>query len=108
VVISDPLPVELEVTGYSSWGAALTPVAGSETFAWQVENLSPGQGGVITMTAVLSPALTSAMVLTNTAIITAPLEGWPEDNVAAAELQVILPPAYDWKIWLPVIMRQAP
>jgi uncharacterized repeat protein (TIGR01451 family) len=107
-VIGDPLPVELQVTGYSSWGANVTPVPGSEGVAWQVEDLGPGQGGVITVTAVLSPALTSALVLTNTAIITAPLEGWPGDNVAEAVLQVILPPAYDWRIWLPVIMRQAP
>ncbi|MGD8463961.1 MAG: hypothetical protein PVI09_08840 [Anaerolineae bacterium] len=107
-VISDPLPVELQPTGYSASGAALTPVAGSETFAWQVEDLSPGQGGVITVTAVLSPALTSPMVLTNTAIITAPLEGWPGDNVAEAALQVSLPLPYHWRIWLPVITRGEP
>jgi uncharacterized repeat protein (TIGR01451 family) len=108
VVISDPLPVELQATGYSASGAAVTPVAGSEAYAWQVEDLSPGQGGVITITAVLSPALASGLVLTNTAIITAPLEGWPEDNVAQAVLPVTVPTGYDWRIWLPLIMRQAP
>jgi hypothetical protein len=48
------------------------------------------------------------MVLTNTAIITAPLEGRPEDNVAEAVLQVTVPPAFDWRIWLPVILRWEP
>ena len=108
VVISDPLPIELQITGFSFWGPALTPVAGSESFAWQVADLAPGEGGRITVTAILSPTLTSAMVLTNTAIITAPLEGWPEDNAGQAVLQVILPPAYDWRIWLAVIMRGEP
>jgi hypothetical protein len=100
------LPVELEVTGYSSWGATVTPVPGSEGLAWQVEDLRPGEGGVITVTAILSPALTSALVLTNTAIITAPLEGWPGDNRSEAAVQVVLPTPYHWRIWLPLIMRE--
>jgi hypothetical protein len=48
------------------------------------------------------------MVLTNTAIITAPLEGWPGDNIAEAVLQVSLPLPYHWRIWLPVITRGEP
>jgi uncharacterized repeat protein (TIGR01451 family) len=108
VVISDPLPIELEATGYSSRGATITPVPGSETFAWQVEDLRPGEGGVITVTAILSPSLTSALVLTNTAIITAPLDGWPGDNVAEAVLQVNPPGPYSYNIWLPLIMRREP
>jgi uncharacterized repeat protein (TIGR01451 family) len=105
VVISDLLPLELEVTGYGSWGAAITPVTGSENLAWLVEDLGPGEGGIITVTALLSPALTSGPVLTNTAIITASLEAWPEDNVAQAVLRVIPPPAPQWRIWLPLVVR---
>jgi uncharacterized repeat protein (TIGR01451 family) len=105
VVILDLPPLEIEFTGYSSWGAPVTLTVGSDTFSWQVADLGPGEGGIITVTSIVSPALTSALVLTNTAIITAPLEGWPGDNVAEAVLQVNAAPQYPWQIWLPLIER---
>jgi uncharacterized repeat protein (TIGR01451 family) len=111
VVISDRLPAEIEVTGFASSGAATTPVPGGQDLVWQVADLKPGEGGVITVTAIVSPLLTSALVLTNTAIITTPLEMWPGDNLAQAVLQVILgPPPFEpaARIWLPLIMRGEP
>jgi len=57
---------------------------------------------------VLSPALTSPLVLTNTATITAPFEMRPNDNLAQAVLEVSPPTPPKWVIWLPVIMREEP
>ena len=90
VVISDVLPTEIEATGFSYWGMPITPTAGSPAFSWEVADLAPGEGGVITVAAILSPQLTGTLTITNTAIITAPLEARPEDNLAEAVLHVIL------------------
>jgi uncharacterized repeat protein (TIGR01451 family) len=90
IVLSDILPAEIVVTGITYLGAEIVPVDGGGGLAWQVADLEPGAGGIITMTGVLSPALTAQLTITNTAIIGTPLEAQPEDNVAEAILQVIL------------------
>ena len=100
VVINEAIPPEIMVTGYASWGAPITPLEGGEDLAWQVADLEPGAGGVITVTAILSPALTGPLAITNTAIIAAPGEAWPEDNVAEAVLHVIQGLASLWRLIL--------
>lgn len=50
VVITDIIPAGLSNLSYTNSGATLTPISG-ETYAWQVENLAPGEGGIITITA---------------------------------------------------------
>jgi len=77
VVISEVLPPEIMAIDYAYAGAQITPAADSQPFVWQVADLEPGAGGVITVTATLSPALSGPLAITNTAIITAPLEAWP-------------------------------
>lgn len=75
VLITDVVPAMLtNPTFVGSSGANVTPIAGS-TFAWQVEDLDPNEGGVITITGVVSTGLSSIDILTNTAIITSPDEG---------------------------------
>jgi uncharacterized repeat protein (TIGR01451 family) len=93
VVITDILPIEILPAGFAYWGAPITPTAGGPDYAWQVADLAPGEGGGITVIAVVSPELTGSLTLTNTAAITTPLEARPDDNRAEAVLQVIPPPA---------------
>ncbi len=107
VVLSDVLPAEVSATGYTYSGAIITPTAGSEPFVWQVADLEPGAGGTITVTAVLSPALASPLDVTNTAIIRAPLEALPGDNVAQAVLQVLEPLTVDLAIAKEVMPQEA-
>jgi len=96
----------------STRGATITPTAGFEPFVWQVADLEPGAGGIITVTAILSPALTGPLAITNTALITAPLEAQPGDNVAQAVLHVIEaeevpPPVVDLAITKEVMPQAA-
>jgi uncharacterized repeat protein (TIGR01451 family) len=68
VVITDVVPISVTNVSYTSSGAVITPTGGV-SYTWQVEDLSPGSGGVITITGVLSTGLPTG-VFTNTATIT--------------------------------------
>jgi uncharacterized repeat protein (TIGR01451 family) len=97
VVISEVMPAEILVTGYGYRGAPITPTAETLPFIWQVADLAPGEGGLITVTGVLSPVPTGTLSITNTAIIATPLEAHPENNMAEAVLQVIEGLALLWR-----------
>ena len=63
-------------------------------------DLAPGDGGVITVTAVVSPQLALPATIANTATIAGsapgePDDSWPEDNAALAVLPVGLRPQLD-------------
>ncbi|MFC2030577.1 FG-GAP-like repeat-containing protein [Chloroflexota bacterium] len=90
VVITDRVPVSLTNVSYASTGPAITPI-GEVSYTWAVADMGPGEGGVITITGVLSRPL-SAGVFTNTATITSttPDEDLT-DNEADAPLEVIVP-----------------
>ncbi len=111
VVLSDVLPAEIMTSDYTYSGAIITPTAASEPFVWLVADLEPGAGGIITVTAMLSPALTGPLTITNTAIISAPLEAQPENNVAQAVLHVLEveapPPVVDLAITKAVLPQAA-
>ncbi len=66
VVITDVLPAALISPTVTSSGAAITPRPGSR-FVWDVADLAAGEGGTITIAAVVSP--TFAGILSNTAVI---------------------------------------
>jgi hypothetical protein len=68
VVITDVVPISVTNVSYTSSGAVITET-GSVSYTWQVADLSPGSGGVITITGVLSTGLPTG-VFTNTAAIT--------------------------------------
>jgi uncharacterized repeat protein (TIGR01451 family) len=73
VVINAPLPDSLSQLNLSSSGAAITHTPGA-TYVWQVEDLAPGAGGVISITGVIDPAFPGG-VLSNTAIISSATAG---------------------------------
>ena len=89
VVITDSVPVSVtHPTVIGSSGAAITLTGSAPHFVWKVANLAPGQGGVITLTGVLSEPL-AAGVFTNTAeIACAETEGDETNNSSDAALTV--------------------
>ena len=86
IFIADPLPVELMNAGYASSGAAITPT-GAMSYTWEVADLEVGEGGLITLTGVVSPSLPPG-VFTNTAT----LDGPTDSASSSAALTVLGPP----------------
>ncbi len=87
VVISDRMPVSITTpTLVGNSGAVITQTGAAPNFAWQVQDLVAGQAGVITLTGVLSAALPAGAVITNTAEITASVDGNAGNNRSSAEV----------------------
>jgi uncharacterized repeat protein (TIGR01451 family) len=88
VLITDVIPVSVSNTSVASSGVTITRTPGI-TYAWQVANLAPGQGGVITLTGVLSSPL-AAGTFANTATIAGTMaEVVTTNNSSAAEITVL-------------------
>ncbi len=68
VVITDRVSGALIGVAYQS-SATITPT-GPFLYVWSIGTLLTGQGGVITVTGAVSPALMAPAIITNTAIIT--------------------------------------
>jgi uncharacterized repeat protein (TIGR01451 family) len=69
VIITDIIPVPtVTVVSVSSSGAAITATGGAD-FVWQVADLSPGAGGVITITTQVDGLLSLGAVVINAAEI---------------------------------------
>jgi len=66
VVITDLLSPDLLSPSFTSSGATITRRAGT-TYVWDVENLSPGSGGTITITAQIRTDVVTPMIIPNTA-----------------------------------------
>ena len=88
VLITDPLPTEFLLTAVLSSGVAITDTGAIPSFVWQVADLAPGAGGVITLSGVVSPSLTHPQIITNTATITSPADTTPANNTASASVRV--------------------
>ena len=69
VWITDTVPVTVTNLSVVSSGAQITATGGVD-YAWEVETLSPGEGGTITITGVVNPAASGLSTLTNQATIT--------------------------------------
>jgi uncharacterized repeat protein (TIGR01451 family) len=91
VVISDTIPHGVTSTRViSSSDVAITPVGGTR-YVWEVADLPPDAGGVITITGVLSDSL-AAGVFTNTAEIAATsVDSDPDNNRDSVSVTVVLP-----------------
>jgi uncharacterized repeat protein (TIGR01451 family) len=102
ILITDVVPTSLISVTFTSSGAQITPT-GSVSCTWQVEDLSPGEGGVITITGVVS----GTSGLTNRATITTTPGAYfaddnPDNNESVVQSSVGYP------IYLPLIMRAYP
>jgi uncharacterized repeat protein (TIGR01451 family) len=89
VVITDRVPSTLMSVHVISSGVSITDTGASPAYVWHVQDLSGGEGGVITLTGVVSPGLTMDTRFTNTATI-AP-DGDTTDNTSAVVVTVTLP-----------------
>ena len=69
VVISEDVPDTLVNVAYTSTGATIVEV-GPEKYTWEVQNLEPGHGGVITITGIVDDQTTGVFSLTNQVTIT--------------------------------------
>jgi uncharacterized repeat protein (TIGR01451 family) len=91
VVIGDPLPDGLTQLSVSSSGAVITRTPGV-TYTWQVEDLEPGEGGIISITGVIDPAFAGG-VITNTATVSSAATEANSDNNSSAVAVTVQPPA---------------
>ncbi|HYN87493.1 MAG TPA: Calx-beta domain-containing protein, partial [Ardenticatenaceae bacterium] len=90
VRITDRVPAELEGVTYDSSGASVTDSGSTPPYVWEVEDLAPGEGGIITITGQISPSIDADLVITNTATIGAGshADATPGDNQDEAAISV--------------------
>jgi uncharacterized repeat protein (TIGR01451 family) len=106
VVITDivPIPTVTNVSFVSS-GALVTP-SGSLSYTWQVQDLPPDAGGVITIFGRISLTDSGGFNLTNQATITAAeIDVNSDNNQASVSSQVAYQPVYPSRLYLPVILK---
>ena len=100
VLITDTVPTLLTNVGYIGSGAAITPTGGV-SYTWQVQDLAPGQDGVITVTGVVSPSLTPGEFIENTTTITtSAVDGDLGNNTSS--VGVMIPSDY---LFLPLTIK---
>jgi uncharacterized repeat protein (TIGR01451 family) len=80
VFITDTVPVSVTNVSVISSGVVITNTGYSPAYVWKVQDLAPGQGGVITITGQLSDTLSHAYVLTNAVFIATTAVDDPTDN----------------------------
>lgn len=95
VRITDTLPPEPGTLNYTSTGALITSIAGSG-YIWQVEDLSSGEGGIITVTGIVSPNLNVEGTFTNTVSITGAEQESDTGNNRAEVTATISLPRLSW------------
>ena len=90
VVITDSMPISVtNPTVVTSSGAVITQTGTAPNFVWDVADLSRNQGGIITLTGVLSSPLASG-IFTNTAeIATTSVDTDLTNNIGMASLTVV-------------------
>jgi uncharacterized repeat protein (TIGR01451 family) len=88
VWITDTVPLTVTNLSVVSSGAQITATGGVD-YAWEVETLSPGEGGTITITGVVNPAASGLSTLTNQATITSTegsfMDTTLEDNTSSVQ-----------------------
>ena len=103
VVITDMVPFPMMQVSYTSSGPVVTPV-GPVPYTWQVQDLEPGDAGVITLTGIISPRVASSIVFTNAAEIgSAAADPQPGDNRSEAGVRVVIPDLFLVKTAAPAL-----
>jgi uncharacterized repeat protein (TIGR01451 family) len=99
VIITDTLLTELISPTVLSTGAIITPHIGSR-FVWDVENLAAGEGGIITITAAISPTFLSDTFSNTVTIATTSVESNLDNNTATATITMAIHRYYS-----PIVLR---
>ncbi len=97
VVITDIVPITLTNVSVISSGVAITDSGVSPGFAWNVEDLSQNEGGVITISGQINPDLTEATSFTNTATIAAVEPDSDVDDNESAVSVTVVPQEFAWR-----------
>jgi uncharacterized repeat protein (TIGR01451 family) len=100
VLITDTVPALLTNVGYTGSGATITPTGGV-SYTWEVQALAWGQGGVITVTGIVSPSLTPGEFIKNTTTITTLVVDGDLDNNTSS-VGVMIPSDY---LFLPLMIK---
>ncbi len=102
VLITDTLPITLTNLKSTGSGAVFTPT-GTISYIWEVQDLGPGAGGLITITGVVSPGLAPGEAFLNTATIGSTTEDSYSDNNSCSAW-VLIPSS---QVFLPVVTRDS-
>lgn len=107
VIITDIMPSSFTPSTVNSGDAVITDTGTNPAFVWDVQNLAPGQSGIITIVGQVDPNLSDSTVFTNTAIITGTsLDADAGNNTASAAVLVDIPPQQLSSIsHLPLILK---
>ncbi len=89
VRVTDTLPLDLSLVDVTS-SVPISLVA-TQPYVWSVADLPPGSAAAITITAIVSPALSADAQLINTAQISAAADSIPANSVSAATVTVTVP-----------------
>ncbi len=100
VVVTDTLPAEVLTPTYAS-DLSVTPVGTSFFYTWNVEELSPGESGVITIYGWIDPSLESDFSFVNRASIYDPNDLTPANNKSGAVVGGVT-------VYLPMVSRAGP
>jgi hypothetical protein len=99
------VPFSVAVTGVFSSVVAITDTGSSPGYVWQVQDLAPGEGGMITITGVLGDALPDGRTFTNTATITTTTtDSEPGNNHSSAGVTVD-GSAAPYRVYLPLVVK---
>jgi uncharacterized repeat protein (TIGR01451 family) len=88
VVITDHVPISVTHTSVVSRGVTMTQRTGTR-YVWDVADLAPGEGGVITITGTISDPLAPGSFTNTATISTTTTEENPDDNSASATVIVM-------------------
>jgi uncharacterized repeat protein (TIGR01451 family) len=87
------MPINFTPSSVSNSGAIITDTGTSPSFVWDVQDLAPGQGGVITIVGQVDPELNDDAVFTNTASIAGTgFDPDADNNTDSAAVSVDVPP----------------
>ncbi|MCP4361708.1 MAG: DUF11 domain-containing protein, partial [Chloroflexi bacterium] len=89
-ILTDIVPSTIISPSFSNAGAVITPT-GIVPFSWQLSDLAPGEGGIITITGIISPGLMTNTTITNTAVITNSQDITPTNNSSSAVISILIP-----------------
>jgi uncharacterized repeat protein (TIGR01451 family) len=91
VMITDTIPASLTHLYVISSGVTITETGLIPRFTWNVQDLAQNEGGSITVTGRVSPALTANTILVNTASITGSGDLSPTNNSDSRSVSIHVP-----------------
>ena len=74
ISLADDIPADLLNTAVVSSGVLITSTGTAPNYRWQIAPLAPGQGGIITITAMVNTPLAAGTLVTNSALLTSTVD----------------------------------